>query len=197
MDSPPALDRLSPRDPGGAWLAVIEASQGTRHKLKYRADARAFELSHVLPPGMAFPCDFGFLPSTLADDGDPIDVLVLVEEALPVGTLVTCRLVGVIEAEQQEKGGRPQRNDRLIAVASESHRHRGVRSLRELGSPVVDAIESFFVAYNALRGRRFTPLARRGRAAAEALVKEALKRRAEEDRKAGPAGARTRGPKSR
>ena len=185
MDAPPSLDRLSPRHPDGPWLAVIEASQGSRHKLKYRADARAFELSHVLPPGMEFPCDFGFVPSTLADDGDPIDVLVLVEDALPVGTLVACRLVGVIEAEQHERGARPQRNDRLVAVASESHRHRGVRSLRDLPAPLLDALESFFVAYNQLRGRKFTPLARRGPAVAKALVVAAQKRRARENREPG------------
>jgi hypothetical protein len=99
--SPPSLDALPLRDPGGDWLAVIEASQGSRHKFKYKAAWRAFELSGVLPLGMSFPYDFGFLPSTLGDDGDPLDVLVLADEALPPGSVVPCRIVGVIEAEQQ------------------------------------------------------------------------------------------------
>src|SRR4029450_10304737 len=86
----------------GAWLAVIEATQGTRHKLKYEARWTAFALSGVLPLGLAFPYDFGFIPSTLGDDGDPLDVLVLADEALPFGALAPVRLIGVIETAPRE-----------------------------------------------------------------------------------------------
>jgi len=117
------LDALPTRDDEGRWLAVIEATQGTRHKFKYHAGSDAFVLSGVLPLGLGFPYDFGFLPSTLGDDGDPLDVLVLADEALPLGALAPVRIVGVIEAEQQEKGGRAERNDRLLAVTDPSHRY--------------------------------------------------------------------------
>ena len=94
MADPSSLDALPARNEAGLWLAVIEATQGTRHKLKYRPEWRAFVLSGVLPLGLSFPYDFGFLPSTRGDDGDPLDVLVLADEAMPPGTVAPCRLVG-------------------------------------------------------------------------------------------------------
>ena len=101
---PTSYQSLPTRDEDGALLAVVEATQGTRHKLKYRPAWNAFVLHRVLPLGLAFPYDFGFLPSTLGDDGDPLDVLVLADEALPPGTVVPCRIVGAVEAEQQDEG---------------------------------------------------------------------------------------------
>ena len=170
------LDALPTRDDEGRWLAVIEATQGTRHKFKYHAASDAFILSGVLPLGLGFPYDFGFLPSTLGDDGDPLDVLVLADEALPLGALAPVRIVGVIEAEQQEKGGRAERNDRLLAVTDPSHRYRGCRALADVAKNVLDEIERFFVVYNQAKHVRFTPLARRGRAAAERLVRNGQRR---------------------
>jgi inorganic pyrophosphatase len=176
------------RDDEGRWLAVIEAARGTRNKMKYRAQWRAFTLSHALPQGMVFPYDFGFIPSTLGDDGDPLDVLVLADEPLPIGAVVPCRLIGVIEAEQQEERKRPERNDRLIAVADASHRHRHVRALRDVSDDLLHEIESFFVDDNRLRGRRFTPLARRGPATARELLKVGGERHRERGVKEPPAG---------
>jgi inorganic pyrophosphatase len=65
---------------------------------------KLFKLSKVMPEGMHFPYDFGFVPSTKAEDGDPLDVLVLSDEPLYVGCVVECRLIGVIEAEQEQDG---------------------------------------------------------------------------------------------
>ncbi len=171
------LERLPTRDDEGAWLAVIEASQGTRHKLKYTPEWSAFVLNGVLPVGLAFPYDFGFLPSTLGDDGDPLDVLVLADEALPPGAVVPCRVLGVIEAEQHDEGEQDaKRNDRLIAVAVKSHRHADCRELKDLPANVLDEIEQFFVAFNASKRGSFRPLARRGAAKAAKLVEEGERR---------------------
>ena len=73
MADPASLDALPTRNDAGHWLAVIEATQGTRHKLKYQRERRAFVLSGALPLGLSFP--YGFLPSTRSDDGDPLDAL--------------------------------------------------------------------------------------------------------------------------
>ena len=174
---PETLESLPAQDEAGTWLAVIEATQGTRHKLKYRANWRAFVLSGALPLGLSFPYDFGFVPSTLGDDGDPLDVLVLADEAIPPGVVVPCRLLGVIEAEQIDAGkGRPKRNDRLIAVAAESHRYSECVQLHDIATGVLAEIEHFFVVYNAQMGGRFTPLARRGVTAATRLVKSGARR---------------------
>ena len=98
---------------------IIETPKGSRNKFKYDPDLRMFKLSKVLPEGMVFPYDFGFVPSTKGEDGDPVDVLVLADEPTFPGCLLECRLVGVLEAEQEEKkNGRrtqdllPLRNNR-------------------------------------------------------------------------------------
>ena len=72
-----------------------------------------FELKKVLPAGMAFPYNFGFLPSTKGGDGDPLDVLVQMDEPAFPGCVLKCRVIGVIEGEQ---GNRKESNDRLVAI---------------------------------------------------------------------------------
>lgn len=168
----PGLEAIALPAAGDVFPALVEAAQGARSKLKYRPEHRVFELSHVLPPGLVFPHDFGFLPSTLGADGDPLDVLVFGDEALPVGALVMVRIVGVIEAEQRDAPDQAaRRNDRILGVAQASHRWGGCRALEDIGTPALDAIESFFVLYNRLRGRRFEVLRRSGPQAAIALIR--------------------------
>src|SRR3954471_14147255 len=106
------------RDDSDIIHAVIETPQGSRNKYKYDEESGLFILKKVLPAGSQFPYSFGFIPKTLAEDGDPLDVLVLADEPVPVGCIVPCRLIGVLRAEQG-KGHRMTRNDRLIAVAAE------------------------------------------------------------------------------
>ncbi len=171
------LETIPLHDDDGATIAVIEASQGSRNKLKYDAHLESFVLSGVLPLGFAFPYDFGFLPSTLGDDGDPLDVLVLADETIPPGTLVPCRIVGVIAAEQQDAGAdEAERNDRLIAVAAKSHRYRECHALADLADNVLDEIEGFFVFYNRQKGGRFTPIGRGGVDDAEKLIDAGVER---------------------
>src|SRR3981081_3101035 len=90
---------------------IIEPPMGIRNKYPFDQDEKAFTLKTVLPAGMAFPHDFGFVPSALAEDGDPVDMLVLMDEPAFPGCLAKCRLVEVIEGEQEDK---PEtvRNDR-------------------------------------------------------------------------------------
>ena len=86
---------------------IVETPKGSRNKYKYDPDNDVFKLSKVLPEGMVFPYDFGFVPSTKAADGDPLDVLMLMDEATFPGCLVECRLIGVIKAEQEEQPRSP------------------------------------------------------------------------------------------
>lgn len=157
----------------GPIEVVIETSKGSQNKLKYDPDRARFRLSHVLPTGMAFPFDFGFVPDTRADDGDPLDVLVLTDAPLPTGCLVDVRLIGVLEAEQREKDGRLVRNDRLIGVAEESATHREVRELTDLSGALLAEIEAFFEQYNRLDGKTFRVLHRRGSTAAAGAIRRA------------------------
>src|SRR5688500_13172450 len=166
------IEALPPFGRKGHLNVIIETPQGTANKLKWDPDSQVFKLSHVLPSGAVFPFAFGFGPGTRGGDGVPLDVLMLTDQPLPMGCLVEARLIGVIEAEQTAEG-ETERNDRLLAVAVESRNHRHVQEIGDLESHRLDEIEHFFVSYNAMRGRQFKPLARRGSKAATALVQRA------------------------
>ena len=133
---------------------IVETPKGRRNKFKYESDLQSFSLGGLLPEGLSFPFDFGFVPSTLAEDGDPIDVMILMDEPAHVGCVLTARLVGVIEAEQTEDGQTTE-NDRLIAVAVHSYSHEKIQSITEVNKSILDQVEEFFISYNKSRGKKF------------------------------------------
>jgi len=167
-----SISRLPPYDRArDAYFAVIEAVKGSRNKFKFDPHHGLFVHDGVLPTGASYPFDFGFIPGTKAEDGDPVDVLLLIDEPAFVGAVVPCRLVGAIEAEQREGDEEPVRNDRLLAVACKSRAYRDVRELADLPATVVEEVEHFWVSYNEIRRRSFCPIGRADAAAAEALVR--------------------------
>ena len=154
---------------------VIETPKGSRNKFDYDEDKGVFTLANVLPQGNAFPNEFGFIPSTRGEDGDPLDVMVLLDEPTHVGCVLTARLIGVIEARQKENG-KTCRNDRLIAVATHAHVHGEIESLSKLDKKIVDEIEHFFCSYAEMRGKTLTPLGRFGPRRALKLVTTGMKK---------------------
>jgi len=153
---------------------IIDTPKGSRNKFKYDEAHGIFKLSGVLPAGASFPFDFGYVPSTRGEDGDPVDVLVLMDEPAFAGCLVPARLIGVIEAEQTEQDGQTERNDRLIAVAADSRQHQNIKSLDQISDTLVEEIEHFFVSYNAIKGKKFVPRGRFGPQRAKKLVDEGI-----------------------
>src|SRR5438552_675478 len=103
-------------DETGNLNVIVETPQGSRIKYAYEPATGLFEMDKMLPSGMVFPFDFGFIPSTHGEDGDPLDVLVLSEAPLFAGCHVHAQMVGGLRAEQKERDQRVLRNDRLIAV---------------------------------------------------------------------------------
>jgi inorganic pyrophosphatase len=170
---------------------IIETPKGSRNKFDYDEELGLFKLGGVLPAGASFPFDFGFIPSTVGGDGDPLDILLLMDEPAFTGCLVATRLIGVIEAEQTERDGETTRNDRLIGVAADAHGHSDVRSLEGLNENLLDEIEHFFVSYNQIKGKEFKPLGRFGTARARKLIEEGMKsfRRKESRAKKSKSGA--------
>ncbi|HEX8559097.1 MAG TPA: inorganic diphosphatase [Pyrinomonadaceae bacterium] len=154
---------------------IIETPKGSRNKYNYDEGLGLFKLGGVLTSGASFPFDFGFVPSTVGGDGDPLDVLVLMDEPAFTGCLVRTRLVGVVEAEQTERDGETTRNDRLVGVAADSRLLGRVRALEDLGPDLLEEIEHFFVSYNQIKGKTFRPLGRFGPARARALIEEGMK----------------------
>lgn len=171
------LRKLKPFDrQTGNINVVIDTPKGSRNKYAFDFKINAYKLKTVLPHGTVFPFDFGSIPGTTAADGDPLDVLILMDEPVFIGCLVEARLLGVIEAVQTESG-KSERNDRLIAVAAESHTNAGLKSLKKLDSKLLCEIEHFFISYNDARGKKFEPIARKGPSAAKRLIKKQTKKR--------------------
>jgi inorganic pyrophosphatase len=168
--------KLSPRDPDEKDLlqVVIETPKGSRNKYAFDADQNIFALTKVLPAGMAFPYDFGFVPSTRAEDGDGTDVLVLMDEPAFPGCLLKCRVIGVIEGEQLD-GKKRTRNDRVIAIEQENHSYAKVKHVDALGKKFLKELEVFFVNYHKQIGLKYKILKVRGPGEAWRRIKSGIR----------------------
>jgi inorganic pyrophosphatase len=163
--------KLKPMDKGHVVQVIVETPAGSRNKFSFDVEQGIFAHKATLPAGMAFPYDFGFLPQTLADDGDPLDVLLLMDEPMFPGISVRGRLIGVIEGQQIE-GKKKTRNDRLIVVAEATHRYENVHKLKDLPSQWIDEVQEFFVNYHNLEGKKYQLLGTRGVSEAFNLIRK-------------------------
>lgn len=172
MADPTKLKPLKSKDE--KLQVVIETPKSCRNKFAFDPKQRIFALKKVLPAGMTFPYDFGFLPRTQAPDGDPIDVLLLMDEPAFPGCMVNARLIGVIEGEQID-GKKKVRNDRLLAIAEVNHTYANIRKVRDLPDQFLRELEEFFVNYHKLEGKQYRLLGCKGVQAAMALIGDAKK----------------------
>jgi len=154
---------------------VVETPRDSRNKYKFDPNLRAYKLSRVLPGGMSFPYDFGFIPSTVAADGDPIDVLLLMDTPAFPGCVIDSRLIGVIEGEQTENR-ETKRNDRLLAVANHSHAHSNLKDIADMNPKLIKELGEFFVNYHRHAAIKFKVLGTRGPKQAARLMEQAVKR---------------------
>lgn len=136
---------------------VIETPKDCRNKYAYDEELKAFRLKKILPAGAVFPFDFGFIPKTKGGDGDPLDVLVIMDEPAYPGCIVECRIIGALKAKQTERNERVEENDRLIAVSVVSNSYSEVKSLEDINKNILDEIEHFFISYNEQAGKKFKP----------------------------------------
>jgi inorganic pyrophosphatase len=153
---------------------VIETPKGCRNKYKFDPKLRSFTLSRVLPDGMLFPYDFGFVPSTMAEDGDPIDVLLLMDAPAFPGCVIESRLIGVIEGEQNEEG-KTVRNDRLLAVANQNHRYSDLKNVSGMNQNQLKELSEFFVNYHRQDDVKYKFLGTKGPQEAARLLDRAIK----------------------
>jgi inorganic pyrophosphatase len=157
----------------GCVNVIVDTPRGSRSKFKFDEQTGLFRLSRILPVGMAFPFDFGSIPRTRAEDGDPLDALVVSDVPSFCGCLVTMRLVGVLRARQHQAGS-PVQNDRLIGVPVTSVNDPPERDIYDLPPRTLEEISSFFVTYNRVHGREFVSEGWHGREAAEAVLESAI-----------------------
>jgi inorganic pyrophosphatase len=134
---------------------VIETPGGSRAKYKYDTDKKHFAVKKLLPAGMVFPYDFGYIPGTTGEDGDPIDALVLSEFTTFTGCHIECRLIGALLAEQ---GKNEIRNDRFIFIPTSSFLFEDIKSINDLSEELVKQLTDFFINYNKAEGKQFEPL---------------------------------------
>lgn len=169
-----ALKHLGPFDREKDCInVIIETPKGSRVKYVYDEETGLFQVKKALPEGMTFPFNFGFIPSTEAEDGDPLDILILNEESLVPGCLLKATLKGAIKAEQTEDG-KTTRNDRLLGFALRKETPTWLASL-ELDGKTCNQIAYFFKSYNKLEGRKFKMLGQTGARKAIQMVEKAAK----------------------
>lgn len=169
----PWIPSIPPLASGGLIHVIIDTPRGSRSKYKFDKASGMFKLSRILPPGLQFPCDFGFIPGTVGEDGDALDVALVSEESSIVGCLMTVRLLGLLRARQIDNG-RSVRNDRFLAVPATPVNVPRQKDLRDVARVQLDAMENFFVVYNQLQGRRFVPERREGAQAARRALQQGM-----------------------
>ncbi|HZT72345.1 MAG TPA: inorganic diphosphatase [Terriglobales bacterium] len=162
-------------------FAVIEIPRGTRAKYEYDVNLGVFRLDRLLYASMFYPTAYGFIPGTLAPDGDPLDILVMISEPLAMGVMVEARPLGVLRMED-EKG----QDNKILAVATGDPAYRAATDLRNVSHDELRLIEHFFMSYKTLEHKHVTSQGWAGRAAAHAAV-NAGRRRYLRERKPGAA----------
>jgi inorganic pyrophosphatase len=135
--------------------AIIETPRNSFYKYKFDHKTKMFKLGKMLPAGCAFPLDMGFIPHTKGEDGDPLDILVLMENPSFQGCLIECRLLGVIQALQKEKNKKAVRNDRFLAVPVDSIEYSGIKKISDLEKHKLEDIIAFFKFYNKAEQKKF------------------------------------------
>ncbi|MBV8964032.1 MAG: inorganic diphosphatase [Hyphomicrobiales bacterium] len=153
---------------------VVETPRGSRAKFAYDPKLKAFTFTKALLTGLTYPHDWGFVPSTKADDGDPIDIMVIHEAATFAGLVVTCRVIGILQIEQKSNGN-SERNDRLFGVPRRSHSEGALRDVRDLSRPVQQELEKFFIATDELENKKLEILGWKGPKAGLQAIEDARK----------------------
>lgn len=147
------LRDLPLRDESGSIRVVIETPRGSEVKLKYDAAIESFVWSRGLSLGVEYPYDFGFLPQTLADDGEALDAMIFHEMTTYPGVVVPCRAVGALRVEQQRGDGPVKRNDRIIVVPENAHRRATLTDIAQVPERLRDELVEFFRASLVLTGK--------------------------------------------
>lgn len=158
-------ERVTPND----FLAVIEISKGSKSKYELDKKTGVLILDRILYTSTHYPANYGFIPKTLADDGDPLDVLVLCNESLVPLVLVQCYPIGVINMIDNGK-----MDQKIIAIPFEDPNYNSYRSIEGLPSHIFDEMLHFFKVYKQLEGKETAVNEVMGHKAAVEIIKECI-----------------------
>ncbi len=129
-------------------LAVIEIQKGSRNKYEYDHDSGLIKLNRVLFSAVHYPAEYGFIPGTRAEDGDEVDIMVLIEESTFPGCLIEAQPIGMLKLED-EKGG----DNKILAVPVDDPRWNQVNQLSQVPHHLLHEIENFFLTYKVLEAK--------------------------------------------
>src|SRR6478609_10698907 len=177
----PNFMNLQPFTEDGDVQVVVETPRGSRAKFAYDPKLETFALTKSLLTGLTYPHDWGFVPSTKADDGDPLDIMVIHDAATFPGLVVTCRVIGILQIEPKSKK-KSERNDRLFAVPRRSHSEQALKDVRDLTKPIQEELEKFFIATDELEDKKLDIIGWKGPKTALQAIKDAAKSFAKEDK---------------
>jgi len=167
------LDRIPTWTKNDLVHVVVEAQRGSRLKMKYEPELEAIVWGHPLPVGLEYPYDWGFVSSTLADDGDPLDALVLSEVPSHPGVVIPCRPFAVLEMEQKDEGDDWERNDRLVLVPDRGGWTNDVRGPSGLPKDMRQGLENFFLSTHFFSQAKARCIGWKGEKAAVRLIRDA------------------------
>ena len=149
---------------------IVETPRGSRSKLEYDPKLKAFTLAKPLLAGLTYPYDWGFIPSTKAEDGDPLDVLIIHEAVTYPGVVLSCIPIGILEVLQTSKGKEEERNDRIFALPDRSPFEGDIQDIRDLPARAIQ--ERFFEATDALENKKLRFLGWHGPGRAVKSIKQ-------------------------
>ena len=155
--------------------AIIETPRGSRNKFDHDPQTGLYKFSKALPLGTLFPVDFGFIPGTKGGDGDPLDIMILMEGITYPGCLVECRLLGVMKIVQKNKGEKKEeRNDRILAVPVEWEHGEDLKSVSDINESKIKELAAFLNYYKQVKGNESRLLSIKGPRKAMQIVKRSL-----------------------
>jgi inorganic pyrophosphatase len=149
--------------------AVIEIAKGQRNKIEFDKELQAFRLDRYLYSASVYPSDYGFIPQTLADDGDPLDVLVMVNEPTFAGCIIKTRVIGMYTMLDHGR-----EDSKILGVPDRDPLFDDVRHLEDVPSHFLKEVQHFFSTYKQLEGVTVQPGHWHGADDALQTVKEAV-----------------------
>ena len=139
------LSRIPAQPKPGLINVLIEIPAGSKNKYEFDKDLNAFALDRVLYSSVHYPYDYGFIPNTLADDGDPLDGMVLMDQPTFPGCVIPARPIGMLEMID---GG--DRDEKILCVPDQDPRYSQVKSLQDIAEHRLEEIAEFFRTYKNL-----------------------------------------------
>lgn len=139
------LSRIPAQPKAGLINVLIEIPAGSKNKYEFDKDLNAFALDRVLYASVMYPYDYGFVPNTLADDGDPLDGMVIMDQPTFPGCVIAARPIGMLEMID---GG--DRDEKILCVPDKDPRYAAVKSIKDIPQHRLDEIAEFFQTYKNL-----------------------------------------------